>query len=125
MITSVLRSRFLRTLVATSCVAACVNAWAQADCTKLGPELQGRCELVNLMRETCANARPDARKNCEKQSLQLPTREDCTIVAPAARELCEQRNRTVAQIERCRKLTGADLQACLRSNASQPGYRQL
>lgn len=101
------------------------SAFAQVDCSRVPDDLQPRCELVNRMRERCANVEEKARAACERDSLRLPTHEDCSRVPEPAKRSCEQHNRAVDKIERCAKLTGTDREACLRSNASRPGYRQL
>jgi len=108
-------------LLAAVLLLASSLAQAQVDCSKLMPDLQGRCEEVNRMNQVCGGLTGDERKKCERDNIKIPVKEDCTKVPPAAKAMCEAHNRAAEKAERCNGKMGAELEACKRENAlNQP-----
>lgn len=115
------RARSVALLLATAAMP--LLAQAQADCSKLVPDLQGRCEAINRMQRACAGLSGKEYHRCERENIQLPVVEDCSTVQPAARAMCEAHNRAAQKAEKCNGTVGAELAACKRANGLNPPTR--
>ncbi len=95
------------------------GAFAQTDCSSVPDQSRARCEQAAKLKAVCGGLTGEGRKHCEQRHIDYATAgEDCTSLAGGARLSCEQRSRMMYMATPCKGKAGADLEACIKAQAS-------
>jgi hypothetical protein len=95
------------------------SAFAQADCSRVPEQYRARCEEAMRLKAACEGLEGEAKKHCEQRHLDYAAaRENCGTLAGEARLACEQHNRAMNMATPCKGKAGAELEACIKTQAS-------
>ena len=95
------------------------GAFAETDCSRVPEQYRARCEQGAKLKVLCAGLTGEGRKHCEQRHIDYATAgEDCTTLAGEARLSCEQRSRLMYMATPCKGKAGADLETCIKAQAS-------
>lgn len=111
--------RGLALFAGVAALAFSAAAAAQADCSKVPEQYRARCEEALRVKAACAGLEGEALKNCELRHYNYgAATENCASLAGEAKLQCDLHNRTMQAVGPCRGKVGADLEACIKTQAA-------
>jgi hypothetical protein len=101
---------------------AAAPAWAQSECDRVPEGTRARCEEAMRIKQACKGLQGDALKACQQKNVTSQNlKEDCSRLAGDAKASCLAGKRTLGKAGPCSGKTGAELQACLRTEVAKAG----
>ncbi len=110
----------IKIVIAAAWFASSTAAIAENQCGMVPENMRARCEEAMRVKTACAGLEGEALKTCQQKTMQYGnTKEDCSKLSGAPLTQCQQHNQAMTIASPCSGKTGADLQSCIREQASK------